>query len=308
MTDHRGGEGPNFPVSWVVVLWFCATMNLAHRPVVDLMSRGEKCISAVVARLSPLARRVTLIAALGLVALLSGCSRTEERQVNAWLKVRVRTPERAGGGMVQIGPDARVWVFVKVDGHWRRLAEGRKASVMRLKNDHAVLLVVVDERMHGDLLFMKEGDSAGAPIRRFFSGEGMLSVPPSGARLDWVQGEDGDITKGFSRLILWSCDLNGHVTGPRTLTPPDVDNRPGCFVSAIVTCYDLTGNPYFRARPQGSDWHGPYALKGVLPEGERVFAPAPQELPDWRKVVGRAMVEPKKFYPFPGNSRDVIPP
>ena len=136
----------------------------------------------------------------------------------------------------------------------------------------------------------------------------MLSVPPSGARLDWVQGKDGDLAKGFSRLILWTCDLNGHVTGPRTLTPPDIDHRPGCFDSTLVNSYDSTGNPYFRARPQGSDWRGPYALKGLLPEGERVFAAAPLEALDWGKILGRAMVEPKRFYPFPGNSRDVIPP
>jgi len=283
-------------------------MNPAHRIGVDLMSRGEKCTSGVVIALSPLVRRVTLIAALGLVALSSGCSRTQERPVNAWLMVRVRTPKSAGGGMIQVGPDARVWVLVKADGHWRRLAEGRKASVMRLKDDQAVLLVLMHKRMHGELLFMKEGDSALVPIRRFFPEEGMLSVPPSGARLDWVQGKDGDLAKGFSRLILWTCDLNGHVTGPRTLTPPDIDNRPGCFVSTVVSCYDSTGNPYFRARRQGSDWRGPYALKGVLPEGERVFAVAPLEPPDWGKIVGRAMVQPKQFYPFPGNSRDVIPP
>jgi hypothetical protein len=60
--------------------------------------------------LSSLVRRVTLLAALGLVALSSACSRTEERPVNAWLKVRVRTPKTAGGGMIQVGPDARVWV------------------------------------------------------------------------------------------------------------------------------------------------------------------------------------------------------
>src|SRR5690349_11973792 len=283
-------------------------MNPAHRIGVDLVSRGEKCTSGVVTALSPLVRWVTLIAALGLVALSSGCSRTEEQPVNAWLMVRVRTPKSAGGGMIQVGPNARVWVLVKVDGHWRRLAEGRKASVMRLKDDQAVLLVLTHERYHGELFFMKEGDSALIPIKRFFPEEGMLSVPPSGARLDWVQGKDGDLAKGFSRLMLWTCDLNGHVTGPRTLTAPDVDNRPGRFVSTLVSCYDSTGNPYFRARPQGSDWRGPYALKGVLAEGERVFGPGPLEASDWGKIVGRAMVEPKKWYPFPGDSRDVIPP
>lgn len=282
-------------------------MNPGHRPGVVLMSRGAKCTSTVVLMLSSLVRRVTLIAALGLVALSSGCSRTEERSVNAWLTVRVRTPKTAGG-MIQLGPDARVWVLVKVDGRWRRLAEGREASVMRLKDDQAVLVVLMHERMRGELLFMKEGDSALTPIRRFFPEEGMLSVPPSGGRLHWVQGKDGDLPKGFSRLILWTCDLNGHVTGPRTLTAPDIDNRPGCFLSTIVSCYDSAGTPYFRARPQGSDWRGPYALKGVLPEGERVFGPGPLEASDWGKIVGRAMVEPKKWYKFPGNSREGIPP
>jgi len=210
--------------------------------------------------------------------------------------------------MIQLGRDAHIWVFIKVDGRWRGLAEGRKASVVRLKDDQAALLVLVDKKIPGDLLFLKEGDSVATPIRRLFSQDGMLSVPPSGARLDWVQGQEGDFTKGFSRLILWTCDLNGHVTGPRTLTPPDVENRPGCFVSTLVTCYNAAGNPYFRARPQGSDWRGPYALKGVVPEGERVFATVPGGAPDWSKIVGGGVVQPKAFYPLPASSREPIPP
>jgi hypothetical protein len=70
--------------------------------------------------------------------------------------------------MIQLGPNARVWVLVKVDGHWRRLVEGRQASVMRLKDDQAVLLVLMHERYHGELFFMKEGDAALIPIKRFF--------------------------------------------------------------------------------------------------------------------------------------------
>ena len=175
-------------------------MNPAHRPGVDLMSRGEKYTSGFVTALFPLVRRVTLLAALGLVALSSGCSRTQERPVNAWLTVRVRTPKSAGNGMIQLGPDARVWVLVKVNGSWRRLAEGRQVSVMRLKYDQAVLLALMHDRMHGEYLFLKEGDSAPIPITRFFPEEGMLSVPRSGAHLDWVQGKDGDFAKGFSRL------------------------------------------------------------------------------------------------------------
>ena len=231
------GSGPKF--SGFIgsdFMVFLQPVNPAHRPGVELMRRDGKCTSTVVLMLSSLVRGLTLIAALGLVALSSACSRTEERPVNAWLKVRVRTPKTAGGGMIQVGPDARVWVFVRTDGRWRRLAEGRKASAMRLKDDRAVLLVLVHEGMSGELLFMKEGDSAPTPITRFFPNEGMLSVPPSGGRLDWVQGKDGDLAEGFSRLMLWTCDLNGHVTGPRTLTAPDVDNRPGRFVSTLVSC------------------------------------------------------------------------
>ena len=148
------------------------------------------------------------------------------------------------------------------------------------------------------------GSQLTIPCRSF----GPNFPPPSGAHLDWVQGKDGDLAQGFSRLTLWSCDLNGHVTGPRTLTPPEIDNRPGRFVSTLVTCYDSTGTPYFRARPLGSDWHGPYALKAVGPEGKRVFAPVPLDAADLGMIVGRAMLQPKKFFPFPANPRDIIPP
>jgi hypothetical protein len=212
-----------------------------------------------------------------------------------------------------MGPPPREWGYTRIEGRWKLIAEGERFGVVRLAGDRAALLGFSDgEARNGELLLLRAGDARLTVVGNLLPRSGALSIPPAGQRVDCVVGEGGSIPDGYGRLILSSLDLDGRVGATQAVDAPDVDGRPGRFHSAIVSYYDRNANPYFRVRPEGAGWHGPWLVAGVFPEGLKSFpmplAPSPAWRPDWRVIVGRELLEPKKFYPFPNSPVGPIPP
>jgi hypothetical protein len=249
-----------------------------------------------------------LVATLLVTTLLVGCANYEAHDVNAWLRVRIRRPVNAG--IFHVGPATHAWGYAKINGRWQVIGEGTGASVIRLANDRAALLTFFNG-MGGKLFLLRADDLRPTPVRDLLPPDGVLSVPPMGQRVDSVVGEDRSASGGYRRLVLSSLDLEGHVGAKRTIDAPDVDGQPGRFISAEVMYYDQSATPYFQVIAVGGDWHGPWLLTGVFPEGLRsVRSPegTRPDTPDWGRLMGRELLQPKKFYDFPYCRPCPIPP
>jgi hypothetical protein len=247
-------------------------------------------------------------ATLLVTTLLVGCANYEAHDVNTWLKVRIRRPVNAG--IFHVGPATHVWGYVKINWRWQVIGEGTGASVLRLANDRAALLTFFDG-MREELFLLRADDPRPTRMRDLLPRDGVLSVPPTGQRVDCVVGEGLSVGKGYRRLVLSSLDLDGHVSATRTVDAPDVDGQPGRFISADVMYYNGSATPYFQVIPVGGDWHGPWLLTGVFPEGLRSVRSPEGSRPDtsdWRRLTGEQLFQPKKFYDFPYCRPCPIPP
>jgi len=243
---------------------------------------------------------------LSVTTILLGCSNYVEQDVNSWLKIRVRTPVHEG--IVGLGPSPHTWGYAKINGQWKLIGEGTRASVLRLKNDSAALVGFSDETHAAAALFLlRTGDPRLTMIGELLPQDCVLSIPPTGERVDCVVGQEGSISEGYRRLFLTNVDLEGHVGAALTVDAPDLDGRRGCFSSAIVEYYDRGAIPYFRVRPVGAGWHGPWLLAGVFPDGLRAFPMAENSTSELSRLVGK-LLQPKKFYPFPNGPAGPVPP
>jgi hypothetical protein len=239
-----------------------------------------------------------LLITVSVTTILLGCSNYVEQDVNSWLKVRVRTPVQRG--IVGFGPAPYTWGYAKINGRWKLIGEGTRASALRLRNDSAALVGFSDETHTAAALFLlRTGDPRLTMIADVLPQDCVLRIPPTGERVDCVIGQEGSISEGYRRLSLTNVDLEGHVGAVLTVDAPDVNGQPGCFHSAIVTYYDRSGIPYFRVRPVGADWHGPRLLAGVFPDGLRAFPMPEESKSELRGFVGGELLEPKKFTAYP---------
>jgi hypothetical protein len=251
-----------------------------------------------------------LVGTLVVTTLLVGCAPYESHDVNTWLRVRIRRPVNAG--IVHLGPEQHVWVYVRINERWQAIGEGTHASVIRLAHDRAALLAFFDNT-RGALLFLRADDPRPTSVRDLLPGNGVLNVPPTGQRVDWVVGERGSVGEGYRRLVLSRLDVDGHVGATQTVDAPDVDGRPGRFISANVMYYDGSATPYFQVTPVGADWHwnGPWLLAGVFPEGLRSVRSPEGSRPDtrdWQRLTGGQLLQRKEFYGFPYVSPSSVPP
>jgi hypothetical protein len=162
---------------------------------------------------------------------LSGCSRSYERPVNDWCRVRVREPVMGGGGMVQAGPDQKETLSVRKDGRWREVGHGSYGRVMRLAGDRAVFWF--PSLGAPGLIVTPDG---ARPSSEVFPCAGWLTVSPDGAKVDCGTCP-GSTPAACGTLFLERRGLDGSAGGSAT-----ADAGSGCrFRKPGVLWYDDSG-------------------------------------------------------------------
>ena len=170
---------------------------------------------------------------------LFGCSRSYERPINDWCRVRVREPVMGGGGMVQAGPDERETLSVRKDGRWREVGHGSYGRVSRLAGDRAVFWSPAPALGKPGLVVTPDG---ARPASEVFPCAGMGTVSSDGAAFDCGTCPGGT-PAACGTLLLERRALDGSAVGTAT-----AEAGSGCrFRVPGVHWYDDKGGAYAMA-------------------------------------------------------------
>ncbi len=245
--------------------------------------------------------RHRLIAALGLSFLAAGCSRSYERPVNGWCKIRVREPMRLGGGTAQGGPNERDTVFVRDrrPDRWKDVAKGTGGSVARIADDHAVLFVPSP----GAPGLLVTPDGAVKPLAEVFPCDGLRTISPDGRRVDCARCVEG-AADGCRTVSLDRFPAAGGKSVPTTVDAPDAScrfRRPG------VRWYDPRGRAYLLA--VCANGASTLYRAGGAAVAEKFTSPNGSEDPkSWHAAIGQIeLLEPKPLHPIRGRPNEAIP-
>ena len=199
---------------------------------------------------------------------LAACSRHEERELTAWLKVDVVRPATGTSGMIVLGSSEEVF-HVKVGGRWKRLGSGHPCRYLLLNdpdkeyyeaNSQPAALVDLNDRQ--GVQVVRAGEESLRPVKAVFGNAGSISVPPDRNAVDFF--DCGEPAGGECR------DLRIHRHDPagtlvKTFLVPVPEAYPGCQASS-VRWYDSAATPIVLAQcARGSG--GPQCL-WLLPRGD----------------------------------------
>jgi hypothetical protein len=237
--------------------------------------------------LGPAVRRSVLLGFLCLA--LAGCSRSYERPITDWCRVRVREPLMGGGGMVQAGPDEKETLFVRKEGRWSEVGHGSSGRVTRLAGDRAVLWY---PSLGGPGLFVTQ-DGAARPVSGLFPCAGWQTISPDGRWIDCGTCREGGLAS-CRAVDIQRRSLDGSVSGEAAADPAGACR----FRVPGVRWYDAGGRAY--ALAECADGSRVLFRADFASDVERFASTrAIDDAPGWYQAVGRVSLrDPKAFQPL----------
>ena len=175
---------------------------------------------------------------LGVVLLLTGCSKHEEQSITDWLKVDVIRPVTGTSGVIVVG--SRIEVYrVRNGSRWAVLGTGHSSRHMVLGEGKAVIIDLND--LKGEQIIY-EGDPTLRSVRQVFGHNLQFFVAPGRVAIDFYECTVPAKPAGCRGVNIYRHDLAGKLL--ETFRVDMKEQYPECQVFDAPRGFDSAGTPY----------------------------------------------------------------